>query len=115
MHRVGTNRIPGDAHVRVYNGLRLFRQRQHGFSPDGCQRRDLVELQGCGYCGRLRFSRLLYDVPAEQIGAQVIEAQGRAATVKATMPARECDLTLMKNADANKYGWVVQVHSCHGL
>lgn len=61
------------------------------------------------------FLKFLYDVPAEQIGVQVIEAQGRAATVKATMPARECDLTLMKSADANKYGWVVQVHSCRGL
>ena len=73
---------------------------------------------GTEYAATLAAAELLktlYDVPAEKIAAKVVQSQGKSATVKATMPARECDLSLMKNADANKYGWVVQTHSCRGL
>ena len=73
---------------------------------------------GTEYAATLAAAELLktlYDVPAEKIATKVVQSQGKSATIKATMPARECDLSLMKNADANKYGWVVQTHSCRGL
>lgn len=35
------------------------------------------------------------------------------ATLQTKSDGKICNLTLQRNASANKYGWVVSTHSCH--
>jgi hypothetical protein len=58
------------------------------------------------------FLSLILDVPAKDVQAVPTALAESAATVKAVTPTKVCDLELIRNATANKHGWVVQKHAC---
>ncbi|AKU21234.1 hypothetical protein [Massilia sp. NR 4-1] len=62
----------------------------------------------------IRFINVLYGVQSEKIETVVLESTASSALVRASYPSQQCDLTLVRNAAANEYGWAIQLHKCQG-
>ncbi len=60
----------------------------------------------------IRFVNVMFGVPDEKIEAAVVESTATSALVRASYPSQQCNLTLVKNATANEFGWTVQLHKC---
>lgn len=56
--------------------------------------------------------KTIYGVTDDQIVANVREAQGESAIVKASLPGYTCDMALMKNDAANRYGLIIHNLGC---
>lgn len=61
------------------------------------------------------YLKMFYPVTDNKIATQVVESQGKSATVKATFPGYSCVVELMKNESVNKYGWEVRNPGCRKL
>lgn len=75
-------------------------------------------VSGSDYAATLAARELikaLNNVPDEKIAINIIDMQTKSATLKATFPGYVCDMELMKNETANKYGWVVQNPGCRKM
>jgi hypothetical protein len=60
----------------------------------------------------IRFVNVFFGVPSEKVEAIVSESTASSALVRAIYLAQQCDLTLVKNATVNEYGWAVQFYKC---
>jgi hypothetical protein len=58
------------------------------------------------------FVQLLFGVGPDQVKVGRTSFNDNAATLQLSAAVNECDLALLKNSSANKYGWIVQLHTC---
>ena len=60
----------------------------------------------------VEFVQLLFGTAPDQVKVGSTSFNANAASVQLRSAVNECDLELIKNASANKYGWIVQLHIC---
>ncbi len=59
--------------------------------------------------------QLLYSVGSSEIQAGTPSISDNVANLQIRAAGNVCDLTLLKNATANQFGWIVQFHTCKKL
>ena len=58
------------------------------------------------------FLQLILGVAPGEVKVGTTSFNDNAASLQLRASGSVCDLELLKNASANKYGWVVQLHTC---
>ena len=59
------------------------------------------------------FMQLIYNVKdSSEVTTTMLESSPKSASIRAAIPSQVCNIQLLKQDGVNKYGWVVQMHSC---